>query len=59
MLRARPSELREELVNRNCKKEPVCLICSGELVSVSSMREPVYLKCSEGLVTVNGRSSSI
>ena len=33
---ARPSELREELVNKNCRKEPVCLICSEGLVNVNS-----------------------
>ena len=36
IVEARPFELREELVNRNCKKEPVCLICSGGLVNVNS-----------------------
>ena len=28
--------MREELVNRNCRKEPDCLICSGGLVKVSN-----------------------
>ena len=56
---ARPSELREELVNMNCRKEPVCLICSEGLVNVNCRTEPVHLKCSEGLVNVNSRSSSI
>ena len=32
IVRARPSALRGELVNKNCKKEPVCLKCSGGLV---------------------------
>ena len=52
IVRARPSGLRGELVNKNCRKEPVCLKCSkgssmpivgarpselrGELVRVSS-----------------------
>ena len=51
--------LRGELVNKNCKEEPVCLNCSEGLVNANNRREPVYLKCSEGLVTVNCRSSSI
>ena len=28
--------LRGELVNKNCKKEPVCLRCSEGLVNVSN-----------------------
>ena len=38
---ARPSELRGELVNENCRKEPVCLICSKGLVNENNRREPV------------------
>ena len=56
---ARLSELREELVNENCRQEPVCLICSKGLVNANNRREPVCLKCSKGLVNVNSRSSSI
>ena len=37
----RPSELRGELVNENCRKEPVCLICSKGLVNENNRREPV------------------
>ena len=33
---ARPSELRGELVNVNCRKEPVHLKCSEGLVNVNS-----------------------
>ena len=51
--------LRGELVNKNCKEEPVCLNCSEGLVNKDCKREPVCLNCSEGLVTVNSRSSSI
>ena len=58
-VRARPSELREELINKICRKEPVCLICSEGLVNVKSRKEPVSLKCKEGHVNVNSRSSSI
>ena len=56
---ARPSELREELVNMKCRKEPVCLKCNGGLVNVNCREEPVCLKCSGGLVNVNSRISSI
>ena len=35
--------LRGELVNVNCKREPVSLKCSEGLVNVSSKREPVHL----------------
>ena len=56
---ARPSELREELVNRNCRKEPVHLKCSEGPVNVNSRKEPGCLICSEGLVSVNSKSSSI
>ena len=54
---ARPSQLRGELVNKNCRKEPVCLKCSkgslmgivrarlsglrGELVNKNCRKEPV------------------
>ena len=33
---ARPTELRKELVNRYCKREPACLKCSEGLVTVNS-----------------------
>ena len=33
---ARPSELRDELVNMNCRQEPVHLKCSEGLVRVSN-----------------------
>ena len=33
---ARPSELREELVNMNSRKELVCLKCSEGLVNINS-----------------------
>ena len=33
---ARPSELRDELVNMNCRQEPVYLKCSEGLVRVFS-----------------------
>ena len=56
---ARPSVLRGDLVNKSCKKEPVCLKSSVELVNEDCKREPVCLKCSEGLVTVNSKSSSV
>ena len=68
-MRARPSVLGGELVNVNCRKEPVRLKCSeglvnvnvgarpsvlrGELVSENRREEPVSLKGSEGLVRVN------
>ena len=42
-----------ELVNEDCKREPVCLKCSEGLVNKDCKREPVYLKCSEGLVKVS------
>ena len=66
--------LRGELVNENCREEPICLKCSeglitvnnrrlsvlrGELVNENCREEAVCLKCSEGLVTVNNRSSSV
>ena len=67
--------LRGELVNRYCKRKPVCLKCSeglvtvnskntsvcveGELVNKDCKRGPICLKCSEGLVTVNSKSSSV
>ena len=54
-----PSELRGELINKICRHEPVCLICSEGLVNVNSRKEPVCLECSKGLVNVNSRRSSI
>ena len=33
---AHPSELRDELVNMNCRQEPVYLKCSERLVRVSN-----------------------
>ena len=67
--------LREELVNKNYREEPVCLKCIGGLVTVNSKsssvcvegelankncrEEPVCLKCIGGLVTVNSKSSSV
>ena len=60
-----------ELVNENCKEEPVCLKYSEGLVIVSNRssfvrvegrarrEEPVCLKYSEGLVIVSNRSSSV
>ena len=50
---ARPSELREELVNTNCGQELVHLNCSEGLVNTNSRRKPVHLSCSEGLVKVS------
>ena len=47
---ARPSELKGELVNKICRQEPVCLICSEGLVNVNSRKEPICLLCNEGLV---------
>ena len=65
---------RGELVNKNCREEPVCLkyseglvavdigalppVLRGELVNENSMEEPICSKCSEGLVFMNSRSSS-
>ena len=51
--RARPTELRGELVNKSCKEEPVCLKCNKGLVNADNRREPICLKCSEGLVYVS------
>ena len=72
---ARPSVLKGELVNKNCREEPVCLkyseglvlvnvgahpsVLKGELVNKNCREEPVCLKYSEGLVLVNNRSSSV
>ena len=41
---ARPIELRGDLVNRYCKREPVCLKCSEGLVSVNSKSSSVYVE---------------
>ena len=67
--------LSGELVNENCREEPVCLkyseglvsvnvgarpsVLKGELVNKNCREEPVCLKYSEGLVLVNNRSSSV
>ena len=60
MVRARPSVLGGELVNTNCKKEPVCLKCSGGLVNKNCGEEPVCLKCSKGsLIRIVRRSPSV
>ena len=59
IVRARPSVLRGELVNEDCRKEPICLKYSEGLVNKNNRREPVCLKCSEGLVNANSKSSSI
>ena len=40
---ARPSVLRGELANKNCRKEPVCLKCSKGLVNKNCRKEPIYL----------------
>ena len=72
---ARPSVLKGELFNKNCREEPVCLkyseglvamnvgarpsVLKGELVNGSCREEPVCLKYSEGLVAVNNRSLSV
>ena len=58
-VRARPSELRGALINKICRKEPVCLKCSEGLVNKIYRKEPVCLKCSKGLANVNSESSSI
>ena len=72
---ARPSVLRGELLNKNCREEPVCLtyneglvavnvearpsVLKGELINKNCREEPVCLKYSEGLVIMNNRSSSV
>ena len=43
-VRARPSVLRGELVNRNSKEEPVCLKHSKGLVDVNVGARPPVLK---------------
>ena len=45
IVRAHPSVLRGELVNKNCKREPVCLKYSEGLVTVNSKSSSV---CVEG-----------
>ena len=50
---ARPSVLKEELVNENSRDEPVCLMHSGGLVIENSRDDPVCLMHSGGLVIVN------
>ena len=65
--------LSGELVNENCREEPVCLkyseglvavnvgarpsVLKGELVNENCREEPVCLKYNEGLVIVNVRRS--
>ena len=41
MVGARPSELKEESVNKICRKEPVHLKCSEGLVNVNSMSSSI------------------
>ena len=36
MAGARPSMLRGELVNENCREVPVCLMCSEGLVAMNN-----------------------
>ena len=36
MAGARPSVLMGELVNENCREEPVCLLCSEKLVAMNN-----------------------
>ena len=36
MAGARPSVLRGELINENCREEPVCLKCSEGLVAMNN-----------------------
>ena len=66
--------LKGELVNENCREEPVCLryseglvdesvgalppVLRGELVNENNREEPVCSKCRDGLVFMNSRSSS-
>ena len=38
MAGARPSGLRGELVNENCREEPVCLKCSEGLFAMNNRR---------------------
>ena len=45
MAEARPSVLRGELVNENCRKEHVCLKCSEGLVTMNNRSSSV---CVEG-----------
>ena len=67
--------LKGELVNENCREEPVFLkyseglvavnvgarssVLKGELLNKNCREKPVCLKYSEGLVAVNNRSSSV
>ena len=41
MVGARPSVLRGELVNENCREESVCLKCSEGLITVKSRSSSV------------------
>ena len=41
MAGARPSVLRGELVNENCREEPVCLKCSEKLVAMNNRSSSV------------------
>ena len=45
MAGAHPSVLRRELVNENCREEPVCLKCSEGLVVMNNRSSSV---CVEG-----------
>ena len=67
--------LKGELVNENCREEPVYLkyseglvavnvgarpsVLKGELLNKNYREEPVCLKYSEGLVIVSNWSSSV
>ena len=44
MAGARPFVLRGELVNENCREEPVCLKCSEGLVTVMAGARPSVLR---------------
>ena len=45
MVEARPSVLRGELVNENCREEHICLKCSEGLVAMNNRSSSV---CVEG-----------
>ena len=42
--RARPSVLRGELINENCREDPVCFQCSEGLVTVMAGARPSVLR---------------
>ena len=44
MAGACPSVLRGELVNENCREEPVCLKCSEGLVSMNNRSSSVWVE---------------